>query len=298
MSIISTNCIFPQKTAVFAIHMRAETRGFHSFGVKKTRAGKSEIRLTKSERSSKPEVQKKWIRLAYRDFRISHQTFSPLRFGQRIASRIDGIRTQDLLDSKQLVVFGEPIGPAQRSGLDLSTVGGHSYVGDCGVLRFAGTMTQDGGVTMRTRQFHGIQGFSERADLVHFNENRVGRSGIYSLLEKFDIGDEEIVAHKLDLIAQFLSEYFPMFPIAFSATVFDANDGILAAKLHIKFDELSAGEFFTGAFLESVAPISVVEFGRRHIEREINVLTSFGANPPSSPTAVLKPRFFRTDFSA
>ena len=56
-------------------------------------------------------------------------------------------------------------------------------------------------------EFDGVQHFGERTDLVHFHENRVGRAGINALLEELHIGDEQIVADDLDLVADLRSGF-------------------------------------------------------------------------------------------
>ena len=47
---------------------------------------------------------------------------------------VGGVVAELLLDAEQLVVLGHAVGAAQRTGLDLSAVGGNCDVGDCGVL--------------------------------------------------------------------------------------------------------------------------------------------------------------------
>src|SRR4051794_18814749 len=43
---------------------------------------------------------------------------------------VDGVFAEQLLDAKQLIVFGNAVGAAQGTGLDLAGVGGHGNVGD------------------------------------------------------------------------------------------------------------------------------------------------------------------------
>jgi hypothetical protein len=42
--------------------------------------------------------------------------------------------TQHLLDPEQLVILADPVGPAARSGLDLSGVGCHSNISNCRIF--------------------------------------------------------------------------------------------------------------------------------------------------------------------
>src|ERR1700676_3934536 len=59
---------------------------------------------------------------------------------QRGPSRVFRLSAEFLLDAQQLVVLRGAVGAGQRSGLDLSTVGGDREVGDGGVLGLAGTV--------------------------------------------------------------------------------------------------------------------------------------------------------------
>ncbi len=66
-----------------------------------------------------------------------------------------------------------------------------------------------------------------------------------------------------------------MFPIAFRATVLDADDGIFADELRVKIHEFRAGNSLAGAFLERISAVAVVKFGCGHVEREVNLLAQF-----------------------
>src|ERR1044071_4431483 len=74
---------------------------------------------------------------------------------QRRTSGIDGIVPQDLLDTEQLIVFGQAIAAAKRTRLNLTTVRGHRDIGNGGVLGFTRAMAQDRRVTGMLRQLHG-----------------------------------------------------------------------------------------------------------------------------------------------
>ena len=52
------------------------------------------------------------------------------RLWQRARARINRVLAQQLFDAQELIVFRQPIGAAQRAGLDLAAVRRHSDVGD------------------------------------------------------------------------------------------------------------------------------------------------------------------------
>ena len=88
----------------------------------------------------------------------------------------------------------------------------------------------------------------------------------------FDVGDEQIVADELDLVAELVGELLPVVPVAFGAAVFDADDRVLAAELDVEVDQLVAGDGLAGALLEGVGAVAVVELGGGDIEREEDLL--------------------------
>ena len=57
--------------------------------------------------------------------------------------------------------FGHAVGAAQRTGLDLSAVGGNGNVCNGGVLGFAGTVRSHCGITVAVCHFDSIQRFTE-----------------------------------------------------------------------------------------------------------------------------------------
>ena len=78
--------------------------------------------------------------------------------------------------AEQLVVFGHAVGTAQRTGLDLSAVGGYGDVSDGCVFRFTGSVGRDGSVSVTVGHFDSIKRFTQRTNLVHLDENRIGAS--------------------------------------------------------------------------------------------------------------------------
>jgi hypothetical protein len=66
-------------------------------------------------------------------------------------------------------------------------------------------------VAVELGELDGVEGLGERADLVHLHENRVGRAGVDALLEELHVGDEQIVADELDLVAELVGELFQFF---------------------------------------------------------------------------------------
>src|SRR6185312_9582788 len=96
------------------------------------------------------------------------------------------------LDAEELVVLGNAISAARRARFDLSGIRRDRDVGNRDVFGLAGAMRNDGGVTMALRKLDGVERFGEGADLVHLNENRIGRAGIDALLEELGVRYKEV----------------------------------------------------------------------------------------------------------
>ena len=80
--------------------------------------------------------------------------------------------------------------------------GAYGEVGDEGVFGFAGAVADDAGVAEAAGQFDGFEGLGDGADLVDLDQDGVGDLLLDSLLEALGVGDEEVVADELDLVAE------------------------------------------------------------------------------------------------
>ena len=49
-----------------------------------------------------------------------------------------------------------------------------------------------------------------------------------ALLQALGVGDEEVVADELDVVAELFGEELPAVPVVFGEAVFDGDDGVLA----------------------------------------------------------------------
>jgi len=188
---------------------------------------------------------------------------------------VDGVAAEELFDPEQLIVFGHAIGAAERTGFDLTGVGGHRNVADGGVFGFARAMADHGGVTVFLGQFDGVHGLGQRPDLVDLDQDRVGDALVDPSAKEFDIGDEEIVADELDAVAQFVGQEFPVPPIAFGAAVFDADDRVFLAEGHVEIDQLRPGEFASTALFENVIAVAGVELAAGDVQGEVDLFGGF-----------------------
>ncbi len=162
------------------------------------------------------------------------------------------------------------------------------------------------GAAVSLRQLDAIESFSERADLVNLDQDRISDPELDSLLKKLSVGDKEIVADELHSVAELIRQQLPTVPIVFRHAVFDGDDRILVAPALPVRDHLFAAQFSLIALFEDVFP-AVVKLARSRIQREQTIRAGcvsclsidsrivstassfdfkFGAKPPSSPTLV------------
>src|SRR6266851_3604321 len=84
--------------------------------------------------------------------------------------------------------------------------------------------------------------FGQGADLVDLDQDGVGDPALYSLFETSDIGDEKVVADKLNLAPEPVGQQLPTIPVVFGHAVLDADDRVSADPSLVKVDELQRGE--------------------------------------------------------
>ena len=99
-------------------------------------------------------------------------------------------------------------------------------------------------------QLDAIQRLGERTNLVHLDENRVGHAQFDAFTQEFGISYEIVVTDKLNLVADFVGEFFPCCPIVFGTAVFDADNWVFGHELGVKGDQVVAADGFAGAFFE------------------------------------------------
>src|ERR1700722_15562597 len=88
------------------------------------------------------------------------------------------------------------------AGFDLAGAGSNCEVGDECVFSFAGAVRNYRGVAVAAGEIDGVQSFADRADLVDFDQDRVGHVLVDSLLQELNIRYEDIVAYQLNLAAE------------------------------------------------------------------------------------------------
>ena len=126
-------------------------------------------------------------------------------------------------------------------------------------------MAHDAGVAGLLGGLDGLERLGERADLVDLDQDRVGGTQLDALLETLGVGDEQVVAHQLHLVANAAGKLDPAVPVLLGHAVLDGDDGIGVDELLPVIDHLGA-RVLNALALELVhAGLGVVELGRRRV---------------------------------
>ena len=102
------------------------------------------------------------------------------------------------------------------------------------------------------------------ADLVDLDQDRVGDALLDALLQALGVGDEEIVADELYLLAERFGHRGPAVPIVFGHAVLDRDDRIARAKILVELDHAGRIERLALAFQLILAVLE--ELGRSRID--------------------------------
>ena len=126
-------------------------------------------------------------------------------------------------------------------------------------------MAHDAGVTSLLGGLDGLERLGECADLVDLDQDRVGGAQLDTLLEALGVGDEQVVAHQLHLVANATGELDPAVPVLLGHAVLDGDDGIGVDELLPVIDHLGA-RVLNALALELIhAGLGVVELGRGRV---------------------------------
>ena len=136
-------------------------------------------------------------------------------------------------------------------------------------------MGDHGGVTRGVGHGDGLQGLGEGADLVDLDEDGVTDALVDAFLEDPGVGDEQVVAHQLHLVAQAFGETLPPRPVALRQAVLDAEDGVLGAPVRQQVDHAVGVELATLAL--QVVDTVLVKLGAGHVQTQIDVAAQLEA---------------------
>ena len=126
-------------------------------------------------------------------------------------------------------------------------------------------MAHDAGVAGLLGGLDGLERLGERTDLVDLDQDRVGGAQLDALLEALGVGDEQVVAHQLHLVANAAGKLDPAVPVLLGHAVLDGDDGIGVDEFLPVIDHLGARVLHALALELVHARLGVVELGRGRV---------------------------------
>ena len=134
------------------------------------------------------------------------------------------------MDPQKLIILGIPVRTAGRTCFDLSGSASYRQICDKGILGLAGSVGDHRAISRMLGHLHCIQGFREGSDLIYLDEDGIGNFKLNTAAQTFDIGDKQIISHKLDLFSQMFRQVFPAFPVILPEPILNGNNGKLDRK--------------------------------------------------------------------
>mmetsp|Transcript_46027 Transcript_46027/g.144790 ORF Transcript_46027/g.144790 Transcript_46027/m.144790 type:complete len:536 (-) Transcript_46027:86-1693(-) len=160
--------------------------------------------------------------------------------GSEVGARVDGAIPELLLDAQQLVVLCEPLGPARRTRLDLSRLEADGEVGDEGVLRLAGAVGRHHAPARLLCHVDRLDRLGDGADLVHLEQQRVGRAVLDRARDLGRVRDREVVADDLHVLPVLCNHLGPVLPIVLVKTILDGDDGEVLDEAAVELHQFRA----------------------------------------------------------
>ena len=141
-------------------------------------------------------------------------------------------------------------------------------------------MRNDRSIAFNLSALDSSEGFRNRTDLVHLDEDSVSDASLDAFVEDGRVGNEQVVTHEVDLATELVGKNLPTCPVSFIETVFNGEDGVLVDELFIELDHVSRLDSLLGALLERVGnslgaflfSFLVAEFGRSNVKSDLDVL--------------------------
>ena len=133
-------------------------------------------------------------------------------------------------------------------------------------------MAHHAGVATPVGQLHCFDGFGQRADLVHLDQDGIGHPFLDAAAQALHVGHEEVVPHELGVVPERIGHELPGGPIVLVASVLDADDRVLSTELLPVVDPGGAVHLLADTRQDVQALLLVVEFAAGGIQGELEVL--------------------------
>ena len=160
--------------------------------------------------------------------------------GPELGASVDGVVTELLLDTEDLVELGETLRSGRSTSLDLTSTKTDDDVSDGDILSLTRAVGNHNTPVSTESVLGSLDGLSDGTDLVDLEEESVARLLLDGLLDEFRVGDCQVVTNNLEVRG--LEEVRPGLPVVLSEGVLDGDDGVLLGERLVELSELLVGE--------------------------------------------------------
>ena len=148
------------------------------------------------------------------------------RTDKTVFSGIFSFATQVFFDAQQLIILLHPFASAGCAGLQMAGIQGHGHISDKTVNGLAAAVGDTCAPAGLPAHLNGFDGFSQRPDLVEFDQDRIGAIFLNAPFNVLDVGHKEIIADEFNTVSQALIEGLPAAPVIFRQPVLQTGKNL------------------------------------------------------------------------
>lgn len=142
--------------------------------------------------------------------------------GDRLAeagTSIDGVGSQFLLDTQDLVELGQTLRSCWSTRLDLTSSNTNHDVGNRDILSLTRAVRDHDSPSSSVRVFGGLNGFRQGADLVDFQEQSIAGLRLNSSLDALGVGHSQVIAFHIVSVCSIHSTRRKAYPTIWKSEV-------------------------------------------------------------------------------
>ena len=113
-----------------------------------------------------------------------------------------------------------------------------------------------------------MNGFCQRSNLIHFDQNAVCDPFIDAALQTSRVGHKQVVTNQLHSIATLVGQHLPCVPIVFATSVLDAADWVAINPIRQEINHASRIKAFAVNLVDAI----FIKFSGSDIQRDLNLL--------------------------
>lgn len=195
--------------------------------------------------------------------------------GAERVSGVDGVVTELLLDTEDLVELGETLRSGGSTSLDLAGAETDNDVSNGDILSFTGTVRNHDTPGGSEGVLGSLDGLGDGTDLVDLEEKGVASLGLNGLLDEGGVGDGQVITNNLLVVD--LAEVGPGLPVVLGEGVLDRDNGVLGSELLVLVGELLVGNPLLGVGLGVLEVevvllgVNLVELGRGNVHGDVHL---------------------------